>query len=516
MPRIVLTKLLSGAALLWLALPALGNGQLDPSFADGGRSLAVFATDESLPGAYTAPIKTLVQNDERVLVVCNTPTPLGSQFPGNTQIGVMRLRANGFPDPSYGFESKVLLDAGVDFEVNAVDALLLEDQSLIVLGTIFGPFDESDMALWKLRPNGQPDPAFGSNGFKRIRRGGSPQDVAGAMALLPNGDQVVIVGAIRDSAGQPRDVALMIVSLQTGAICGETFCGPVVGGDVGLPSQWRLHRHHVVHNGGPVDVQIEDFEAYFSPDGSGYRFRTLLNRSNANGAGDFDSLLVGTRLTSAVGVETDTDLGADGLRSFFFSAAPGYRHNHATAMAVQYQFQPPSPFGVPSLVIVGYVADASNTDPSIGVLRVDSNGGADASFNGGGSALVFDYATPFLHGDAYATDVLIDQVGGKILVGGVFEYLGFAAGDAALLRLNSDGSFDNSFGNLSGSLPGRMGYGHSILGTDRDNRLQSMALSADGEHLVFSGIGYASSSYQYGSIMKVRLFATELLRGGFE
>lgn len=62
-----------------------------------------------------------------------------------------------------------------------------------------------------------------------------------------------------------------------------------------------------------------------------------------------------------------------------------------------------------------------------------------------------------------------------------------------------------------------MGHGHTVFGSDRDNRLDSTALSADGERVVFGGNAYASNdgSY-YGSVMRVRLYAQDLLKDGFE
>jgi hypothetical protein len=106
---------------------------------------------------------------------------------------------------------------------------------------------------------------------------------------------------------------------------------------------------------------------------------------------------------------------------------------------------------------------------------------------------------------------------GKILIAGGCAYAGFSFGDAALIRLNADGSFDTGFGNLNSGLPGRMGYGHAVCGSNRGNRLDSMALCADGERVVFGGDACASNdgSY-YGSVMRVRLYTQDLLRDGFE
>jgi hypothetical protein len=137
-------------------------------------------------------------------------------------------------------------------------------------------------------------------------------------------------------------------------------------------------------------------------------------------------------------------------------------------------------------------------------------GANDPGFRGG-VALNFDYTASGIHGDAYAADVLATP-DGKILIGG-YEYAGFSFGDAALIRLTADGSFDSSFGNLNLGLPGRMGYGHTLFGSNRDNRLDSMALSADGKRVVFGGDAYASNDSS--SVMQVRLYAQDLLEDGF-
>ena len=241
------------------------------------------------------------------------------------------------------------------------------------------------------------------------------------------------------------------------------------------------------------------------------RWRTLMRRSVVDGQGQFDGVVVGTSFpsqTNALGL--DPQFGAGGFKQFFYSAAPGFRHSTGNQLAVQLMG------GNPRLLIAGYTANAQDLDPSMAVFAMDLlSGNTDASFNGG-NARVFDYAASGIHGDAYADDLLVTP-DGKILVGGGYEYAGFAFGDAALARLNADGSFDDSFGNLNIGLPGRMGYGYTLLGSDRDNRLASMALSADGERVVFSGFAYASDdgSY-YASVMRARLHAVDLLRNGFE
>lgn len=505
----MILRLMIGAVLastLW-APSACANGQLDSSFA-GGRTASYWPIDASGLRGATTPVQTLVQRDDKVLLISNTPTPFGSQFPGNSQIGITRLNSNGSVDLSYGPLGQRLLDAGPDFEVEVVDAALRRDGALLVLGTLYGPFNQSDMAVWALLPNGEPDPAFGSNGFRRVRRGGSPSDRAGALVpYLLESDRFLIVGDLRDGTSGNHSLMQVVLFADSGTLCAASDCGNVIGGDVGLPTQWRMLRVDL-----NFDVEVTSAVAYLQTTPTlDLRVRTLMRRSVVDGSGQFDGVVVGTSLPSQNNVlGLDPGFGGGGFQQYFFTTAPGYRHSTGNQIALQARGNQLR------LLIAGYSANAQDLDPSMGLYAMNFlTGAADPSFNGG-VARVFDYAASGIHGDAYAAAVL-PTPDGKILIGGGYEAAGFTFGDAALTRLNDDGSFDSSFGALAAALPGRAGYGHSLNGGDRDNRLASMALSADGERVVFSGYAYASDdgSY-YGSVMRARLYAADLLRNGFE
>jgi uncharacterized delta-60 repeat protein len=503
-------RIIALALLATLALVAQANGQLDTGFGPvaNGKATTFFPIDGSLQRGATRVVKTLVQADNKTLLVSNTPTPFGSQFPGNSQIGITRLNADGSPDTSYGPRGQQLFDAGVDFEVSAVDAALRADGAVLVLGTLFGPFNQSDMAVWAVLPNGSLDSNFASGGLLRIRRGGTPSDIAGAIEPYElNLNRFMIAGAIRDGDSGPRDLMHVVLFANTGQLCGAAECGNVIGGNVGQPNPW-----YALRIGANFDVQVADLAAEYVPGASvPLRFRTLFRRGIVNSQGQFDTAVVGTSFPSATpGYGIDPQFGSNGFRSLFFSAAPEFRHNTGNRLALQRRG------GSSRLIVVGYAANASDTDPSIGVSVIDTVTGANDPGFLGGTALNFDYTASGIHGDAYAADVLATP-DGKILIGGGYEYAGFSFGDAALVRLNADGSFDSSFGNLNLGLPGRMGYGHSLFGSDRDNRLDSMALSADSERVVFGGYAYASNDGSfYGSAMRVRLYAQDLLKDGFE
>lgn len=493
--------------LLTLVGAAQANGQLDTSFA-GGRTTSFWPIDAGGQRGATRPVKTLVQADNRVLVISNTPTPFGSQFSGNSQIGITRFNPDGSADTSYGPLGQILLDAGPDFELEVVDATLRRDGAVLVLGTLFGPFNQSDMAVWAVLPNGQLDAAFADGGLKRIRRGGSPSDRAGAIVpYILETDRFLVAGDLRDGTQGDHGLMQVVLFANNGSLCAAADCGNVVGGDVGLPTQWRMLRQDF-----NFDSDVTGLVAYTqtSPTFS-VRFRTLMKRSVVDAQGQFDGVVIGTSFPSQGNIlGLDPGFGSGGFKQYFFSAAAGFRHNNGNRLALQ------TLGSNVRLVIAGFIANAQNLDPSMGVYAMNLlTGAADTSFNGG-NARVFDYAANGIHGDAYADDVLATP-DGKLLIGGGYEYAGFAFGDAALARLNADGSFDSSFGNLSASLPGRMGYGHVLLGSDRDNRLASMALSADGERVVFSGPGFTSNDgSHYASVMRARLHASDLLRNGFE
>lgn len=293
-----IARLIALALLATLALTAQANGQLDTGFGPvaSGKTTTFFPIDASLQRGATRVVKTLVQADNKTLLVSNTPTPFGSQFPGNSQIGVTRLNADGSPDTSHGPRGQQLFDAGVDFEVQAVDAALRADGALLVLGTLFGPFNQSDMAVWAVLPNGSLDPNFASGGLLRIRRGGSPSDIAGAIEPYElESNRFMIAGAIRDGDSGPRDLMHVVLFANTGQLCGVAECGNVIGGNVGQPNQW-----YALRIGANFDVQVADLAAEYVPEANvPLRFRTLLRRGIVNSQGQFDTAVIGTSFPSA-------------------------------------------------------------------------------------------------------------------------------------------------------------------------------------------------------------------------
>jgi uncharacterized delta-60 repeat protein len=133
------------------------------------------------------------------------------------------------------------------------------------------------------------------------------------------------------------------------------------------------------------------------------------------------------------------------------------------------------------LVLGGYSINGSNTDFSL--IRLNTNGSLDSTFGSGGKLIV-----PVGSGDDKGYS-LIQQVDGKLVLGGKSMN---AAGnyDYSLIRLNTNGSLDSTFGS-GGKLIVPVG--------SSDDFGNSLTQQADGK-LVLGGTSYNGSTYDFSLI----------------
>jgi uncharacterized delta-60 repeat protein len=111
------------------------------------------------------------------------------------------------------------------------------------------------------------------------------------------------------------------------------------------------------------------------------------------------------------------------------------------------------------ILVGGYFDEYSGTSVGSGLIRLESDGTVDTSF---------DVGTGFLYSDVRSISLQSD---GKILVGGVFdEYSGTSVG-SSLIRLESDGTIDTTFD----------------VGTGFNSDIASILLQSDGKILVGGG-----------------------------
>ncbi|MGV8122584.1 MAG: carboxypeptidase regulatory-like domain-containing protein [Candidatus Xenobiia bacterium LiM19] len=122
------------------------------------------------------------------------------------------------------------------------------------------------------------------------------------------------------------------------------------------------------------------------------------------------------------------------------------------------------------IVICGLFTSYNDTACSQGVIRLESDGTLDPTFNNGGSGVDF------------VIENTIVQTDGKIIVGGAFNSYNGTACSRDMIRLKSDGTIDAAFN------PGGVGA---------SNNVESIAIQADGKIIIGGGFTSYNGSISF-------------------
>jgi uncharacterized delta-60 repeat protein len=164
----------------------------------------------------------------------------------------------------------------------------------------------------------------------------------------------------------------------------------------------------------------------------------------------------------------DNTFGTNGMITD--SVATGTDWEHVYAITLQADGK---------MLITGYVDEnSSGSLYDLWVIRYNTNGTRDASFGTGGlvrvnSLSASNNATP-QSADISDPNRILVQPDGKILIGGKFKSITQLTDDFLLIRLNSDGSMDHTFGQ----------YGVLFLGMQYTEEVTGMALQSDGSIII--------------------------------
>ena len=180
-------SLASGAA-------AAAHGELDLTFADGGRRIG--AADAGKYGDSVGWAIAQSPMDGKLVVAGYAPDSRG-----DFSFLVLRLNLNGTADPTFGTDGIVQIDFGDTHDTAA--ALALGADGRIIVAGQSGRYDEiqgltQDVALAALMLDGTLDPSFGHGGRVILDLGGA-NDTAGAVAIRADG--TVIVAGSSDARG---------------------------------------------------------------------------------------------------------------------------------------------------------------------------------------------------------------------------------------------------------------------------------------------------------------------------
>jgi uncharacterized delta-60 repeat protein len=391
--------MLRAAAITWcllgcmvLAPAAAGaSGDLDGSFSGDGwlRTLEVRSSSNNYLPRVAEDVA--VQRDGRIVAV-------GELIDGrsNWYFGAFRYLPNGELDPSFGEGGWVETDFG-SFEFP--HAVALQPDGAIVVGGEGDCRYAACFVLARYRPDGSLDPGFGEGGIARTPFGLVQAAQAFDISIAPDG-RIVAAGFVR-KGGDAQDSSHFAVAryLPDGRL-DQSFSGDGRATvDFGYGNDIAYAVAH--QRGGRIVVAGQ---------GTRNRYRTeddfAFARFRRNG-------------------RLDRGFSGDGRRTVNFG---GRRFDVAYGLAVRGR----------SIVATGSTVVAAERAPSVAVARLTWGGGL-----AGGFGRRRTLPSP---GGGIGRAVLVEP-GGRVLVAGrAFSDSSQDASDWALLRYQSGGRLDRSFG----------------------------------------------------------------------
>jgi len=403
----------------------------------------------------------------------------------NLSLSAPIFAAPGDLDPSFspdGIPGFDLIDfAGAPDEANAV--VTQPDGKIVVAGYAEIGGDD-DFALVRYNPDGNLDPSFGGDGIVSTDFGGvGSNERVNALVRQPDGK--LVAAGFTDVDG---DIDLALVRYNIDGSFDGLVCCLFPGNDAAralvLQPDGKLVAAGFTDRDGDLDVAL----VRFNPDGS------LDNSFGVDGRAC--CFYFGNDVARAVDLQRDgtgrlvvagfTDFGGshdflavrlnqDGSldRSFFgggTSISIGTnRQDEANALVLQ-------PDG--RLVTAGFSSDG--VESFLALLRLNPDGVLDPSFGFGGGVL-----TSFGPGSFSIPSGLVLQPDGKLVEAGTSLFFGSDVDgdgipdgdiDFALVRHNSDGSLDPSFGFGGGTL--------TLLNAGSADLISALAAQPDGKLVV--------------------------------
>lgn len=430
--NLVLSCALLLAAVVIVNLPALADhldGDLDPTFDGDGKVLVspIEQPDVSSQGPdYTYD---LAQQADGKLVAVGYSVALGSGGYVQQPI-VARFNENGSLDDSFGVQGIVTASVTASSLLNTV--VVQSDGKLLAGGTA-QTSTGNDLALARYTSTGAPDLTFGGDGWITVTVGVSAP--ADDMLLQPDG-KIVVVGWVLTSNAPGAPISALVARFNPDGSPDTGFDGDGI----------------VMMSLGGVNDQLRDVA--LQPDGKivavgfskpGPKTDLAILRLNTDGSPDmsFDS---DGRVTTQFGVDSD-DVG-NGLAL------------QADGKIVVAGMTRPYPGGLPEYFVTA---------------RYLSDGSLDNTFDGDGYILA--QVTPGAYN--FATDVAFQRDGRIVVLGstGNLSLLNFG-----LVRYNTDGSIDNSFGSN-----GMVSTDFAQSSPTQDNA-QALLIQTDGK-IVAAGSG---------------------------
>jgi uncharacterized delta-60 repeat protein len=364
-----------------------GDSDLDPTFNGTGKVTTPVGSFEDR--AYAVAL----QADGKLVVVGNTNNGLPPQF--HNDFAVVRYNADGSLDTSFGSGGKVTTSVGSSDDY-AKGVSIQSDGRIVVVG-FSSNGSNNDFAAVRYNTDGSLDTSFGSGGKVTTPVGTAsitPHDEAYSVVIQPDG-KIVAAGYARMSG---TDYDFAVVRYETNGSLDTSFGA---GGKVTTPV-------------GPSTADDRASAVALQTDG-----KILAVGSGGGSYGDI--AVVRYNMNGSL----DTSFGPSG--SGIVTTPVGTTYDVGRAVATQTDGK---------IVVAGYFVNSS-FGQDFAIVRYDTNGSLDTSFDSDGKV------TTTVSGGFDVASGIATQADGKILVVG---YNDLSSGDFELVRYNTNGSLDASFG----------------------------------------------------------------------
>jgi uncharacterized delta-60 repeat protein len=431
----------------------LSAGALDPTFGNNG---IVYPLALGVGGMAIYPSAGTANDGKIVTGGTDTSVTYGA-------FGVARYNPNGSLDSSFGSGGKVSTRVGHSIDIAGAVAIQSDGKILVAGGSGSGNRgSQTLMTLVRYTVNGTLDTTFGSNGVVTFSFNKNSSQESGAVAVQGDG-KIVLAGWV---AGSPNGFGLVRFnsngSLDTTFGSGGSLQIHVPSGSIAEP-----------YNGWPVELALQ-------PDGRMVVSGTV---GMPTTPGNTDTFAALARVNSNGTLDSSFGSGGEVV------AALGQAASEANGLALQQDGK---------LVVVGHSSPSGSPRVDLALARFNSNGTADSTFNGTGLLDLDISVAPYnadLHLHENSLSAVAIQPDGKIDAAGLTDGISSQTPSSsrfALLRVNSNGSVDSTFGNAGLVVTAITSSGDSA---------NAIALQADGK-IVLGGDGlarYLASAPEIGS-----------------
>jgi uncharacterized delta-60 repeat protein len=399
------------------------NGSLDITF--GSNGIVTTPVGSSVDIAYSIAI----QSDGKIIAAGY------SLNIGNNDFAVVRYNSNGFLDNTFGINGIITTSVYVGSSGDIARSVAIQSDGKIVAAGYAGGQSVYDFALVRYNSNGSLDNTFETDGIVTTPVGISESNV-NSVAIQSDG-KIVAAGYSLDLADYFGDFA--VARYNADGTLDNTFGqNGTITTPIGLLNE--------IANSVAIQSDGKIIAAGYSHNLSNYDF--ALVRYNTNGA-------------------LDNTFGTNGI----VTTPVGASNDFAYSIAIQSDGK---------IVAAGYSSNGSDYD--FALVRYNSNGALDNTFGTNGIVI-----TPVGTSDDRALSIAI-QNDGKITATGYsdngIDY------DFALVRYNSNGALDNTFGTN--------GIVITPVGALNDYAL-SVAIQSDGK-IAAAGYSNVGNNYDFALV----------------